>query len=76
MTRELIDPLFCNPEADKKVIKAKVEVISSLVAATEKPPLSSASKQPMQLVKGSFQGKEFSMWVDLGARTCIPVKED
>jgi hypothetical protein len=74
-TRQYIDPLFNNPTSRHQV-KASVKVESALVSATEKPPRSPTSKQPMQLVEGAYNGKVFSMWVDVSNRLSIPVRKD
>ena len=75
MTNNRIDPLFNNPTADKKAVVSKITVESSLVSASEKPPLSPSSKQPMQLVEGAYGNKTFKMWIDSQNRLAIPVKE-
>jgi hypothetical protein len=70
---ERIDPLFNLPASHKKAQPIKVE--SSLVSATERPPHSTVSNQPMQLVEGAYGGKTFKLWVDTANRIAIPVRD-
>jgi hypothetical protein len=70
-----IDPLFNNPNLNKKVVVANAAAKSNqLTSATETPP-KSINKKPMQLVEGAYNGKKFLMWVDLTERSAIPVRE-
>jgi len=73
-TRQYIDPLF-NP-TPRQQVKASIKVESALVSATEKPPRSPTSKQPMQLVEGAYNGKVFRMWIDPTNRLSIPVRSN